>query len=222
VDVVITSPPYNRSQRTPQRGKKFNLVGYGEFDDRLPQDVYEQKQIAVLNTCARVIKPTGSIFYVHQPRSFQGRLIHPLRWILRSDCDIYQEIIWNRRSTHKHEPSYLWPIHEYVFHLCRRDGKPRVSPDCAHLSTIWSVKWNESARNPHPAPFPEELVWRCLKLADPPTEGVVVDPYMGSGTTALVAAEAGLHFVGYEINPAYIRLAKMRLRRARLELYPGL
>jgi site-specific DNA-methyltransferase (adenine-specific) len=116
----------------------------------------------------------------------------------------------------------LWPIHEFIFHLCRRDGKPRVNPDCASWKTIWRVVWNETGRNPHPAPFPEALVWRCLKLADVPPDGVIVDPYMGSGTVALVAAEADLHYIGYEINAAYVRLAKKRLRRAQLEIDPHL
>ena len=63
----------------------------------------------------------------------------------------------------------------------------------------------------HPAPFPEELPYRCIQLYTFKGE-VVLDPFMGSGQTAIAAIKAGRHYVGYEINEEYVRLAEKRIR----------
>jgi site-specific DNA-methyltransferase (adenine-specific) len=63
----------------------------------------------------------------------------------------------------------------------------------------------------HPAPFPEELPRRLIELYTF-LDDVVLDPFCGSGTTCLAALKAKRHYIGYEINPEYLRLAKERLQ----------
>jgi modification methylase len=63
----------------------------------------------------------------------------------------------------------------------------------------------------HPAPFPVELPYRLLQLYTYGGE-VILDPFMGSGQTALAALRAERHYVGYEIDDNYIRLAERRIR----------
>jgi len=215
IDVVVTSPPYNLSEKKSQRNKLHNMTGYDGFDDDIQEDQYQEQQIQLLNDCCRVIKKTGSIFYVHKPRHVDGIEISPHSWIDRSDCILYQTIIWNRKSTHNHDPRHQWPIHEYIFHLVAPDSKPRLRQSCAEWTSIWSINFSETRNNAHPAPFPLKLVLRCLQWCDPPPGGIVLDPYMGSGTTAVVAVEEGLHFVGYEISKNYISIAHNRIATAR-------
>lgn len=62
----------------------------------------------------------------------------------------------------------------------------------------------------HPAPFPEELPRRLIKLYSF-TDDIVLDPFMGSGTTAVSSLKEGRNFVGYEINEDYIELANKRI-----------
>ncbi|MDT7879166.1 MAG: site-specific DNA-methyltransferase [Candidatus Caldarchaeales archaeon] len=62
----------------------------------------------------------------------------------------------------------------------------------------------------HPAPFPVELPYRLIQLYTFEGE-VVLDPFIGSGTTAIAALKTGRVFVGYDINPDYVALAKQRL-----------
>ena len=62
----------------------------------------------------------------------------------------------------------------------------------------------------HPAPFPEELPNRLIKLFSF-TNDIVIDPFMGSGTTAIAAIKNNRNFVGYEINKEYINLANNRI-----------
>jgi DNA modification methylase len=68
-------------------------------------------------------------------------------------------------------------------------------------------------RGDHFAVFPPELIETPIK-AGCPADGVVLDPFMGSGTTALVARRLGRNFLGIELNPRYIRLARQRLALA--------
>jgi site-specific DNA-methyltransferase (adenine-specific) len=65
----------------------------------------------------------------------------------------------------------------------------------------------------HPAPFPVELPYRLIQLYSFKDE-VVLDPFMGSGQTALAASKASRHYVGYEINPEYVNLANARIQGA--------
>ena len=76
--------------------------------------------------------------------------------------------------------------------------------------TVWTISVRPG-RNGHFATFPPELVRRCLLAGSRPGE-VVLDPFMGSGTTAVVAKELGRHFIGFELNPEYVKIAEARLR----------
>ena len=64
----------------------------------------------------------------------------------------------------------------------------------------------------HPAPFPEELPNRLIKLFSF-TNDIVLDPFMGSGTTAIASIKNNRNFVGYEINEEYINLANNRIEK---------
>lgn len=75
--------------------------------------------------------------------------------------------------------------------------------------TVWSVPLSKS-REAHFAVFPESLAKTCI-LAGSPSGGVVLDPFVGSGTTALVAQRIGRHFVGIDVNPEYVQMTKRRL-----------
>ncbi|MDF2739329.1 MAG: methylase domain protein [Actinomycetia bacterium] len=75
--------------------------------------------------------------------------------------------------------------------------------------TVWSVPLGKF-REAHFAVFPEALIEPCVKAGCPPG-GVVLDPFMGSGTTAVVSRRLGRHFLGFELIPEYVELARRRL-----------
>ena len=76
----------------------------------------------------------------------------------------------------------------------------------------------ESARKiGHPAPFPEELPYRLIQLYSF-TNDIVLDPFMGSGTTAVAALKSERFYVGYEINEEYINLANNRIKSLNTQL----
>ena len=79
----------------------------------------------------------------------------------------------------------------------------------------------ESARKiGHPAPFPEELPYRLIQLYSF-TNDIVLDPFMGSGTTAVAALKSERFYVGYEINEEYINLANNRIKSLNTQLKLG-
>jgi site-specific DNA-methyltransferase (adenine-specific) len=76
---------------------------------------------------------------------------------------------------------------------------------------VWNGLTGESTKH-HPAPFPEELAYRLVRMFSFVAD-TVLDPFMGTGTTLLAAARCGRNSIGVEIEPAYVRMAKERLER---------
>ena len=76
--------------------------------------------------------------------------------------------------------------------------------------SVWTVP-TQPFRGGHFAVFPEKLIVDCIKAGCPET-GIVLDPFMGAGTTALVSRKLNRNYIGFELNPQYIAIAKNRLR----------
>ena len=72
------------------------------------------------------------------------------------------------------------------------------------------MKAESAKRIGHPAPFPEELPYRLIQLYSYKGD-IILDPFMGSGTTALASLKSGRNFIGYEVKEEYVRLAYDRL-----------
>jgi len=79
---------------------------------------------------------------------------------------------------------------------------------------IWRIQPESARRVGHPAPFPVEVPRRCIELLTY-RDDVVLDPFMGSGTTAVAAVQNGRHFLGAETDPSYVALAEQRIAAAR-------
>jgi site-specific DNA-methyltransferase (adenine-specific) len=77
--------------------------------------------------------------------------------------------------------------------------------------SVWGFPSESAKKVGHPAPFPIELPYRLIQLYTFSNE-IVLDPFMGSGQTALAALKAGRHFVGYELNEEYCKLAERRIQ----------
>ena len=82
--------------------------------------------------------------------------------------------------------------------------------------SIWRFPAESAKRIGHPAPFPIELVRRCIELFSFSND-VILDPFMGSGTTAIAALKSGRRFVGYEIDSEYIELSNKRIKNWKTE-----
>lgn len=214
VDCIITSPPYNKKgllgkvTHGNQIWGKFN-IDYNTYDDNMPEKDYQLWMIKVLNECHRVIKPTGSIFFNHKPRRYKNRSYLPTEFIQNSDAELYQLIIWDRRNSPNIRNDILVPCTEHIYWLCK--NKPKVfrnSVSLEYRTEVWAI--SPERQKQHPAPFPPQLVKNCIQLTT--QEGdLVVDPFMGSGTTAIVASELNRRWIGFDIDEKYIKIAETRL-----------
>ena len=138
-------------------------------------------------------------------------------WYLRS------EIVWNKpncqpesvrdRPTRSHELMFLLSKDErYKYNVGAVTG-----PNGRRTRSVWDVKTQSYPEaSGHFATFPPSLIEPCIQLTTDPGD-IVLDPFLGSGTTALVAATLGRRFVGIELNPDYIELTRNRLNRSGLQ-----
>lgn len=77
--------------------------------------------------------------------------------------------------------------------------------------SVWIMNPESAKKVGHPAPFPVELPYRLIQLYTY-TGDVVLDPFMGSGSTAIAALKSDRKYIGYEIDPTYVKLAEDRIR----------
>jgi modification methylase len=215
INTIITSPPYNKKGLSGgkvslgnQVWKKFN-IDYSTYDDNLSEDDYQMWMIDLLNEMKRIIKPDGSIFFNHKPRRNNNKVYLPTEFISKSNLQIYQLIIWNRLSSPNIRKDVLLPCTEHIYWLTK--GKPKTYKaklDKNFHSEVWTI--NPDKGNSHPAPFPEKLVENCILLSTEVGD-LVFDPFLGSGTTAVVSKKLDRNFIGVELDENYLTLSKMRL-----------
>src|SRR5665647_1719995 len=109
IDLIITSPPYNLGKTHHTGNNRFK--SYVEYDDDMPEEVYQQWQIEVLNECFRVLKEDGSMWYNHKNRIKEGKQITPYEWLLKTKFITKQEVIWQNGSQH-FDKIRLYPMTE--------------------------------------------------------------------------------------------------------------
>jgi site-specific DNA-methyltransferase (adenine-specific) len=221
VHLMVTSPPYN--------------VGK-EYDDDLSLPEYLAFLERVWSEVKRVLVPGGRACI--NIANLGRRPYIPLHaWIIESMLHagflMRGEIIWNKAASAS--PSTAWgswmsaanptlcDVHEYILIFSKSSFKrenPRHRDDTIsdeqfleYTKSIWAFRAEPASKVGHPAPFPVELPYRLIQLYTFEGE-VILDPFMGSGQTAIAALKAGRHYIGYEINPEYVDLAQRRIQSA--------
>jgi modification methylase len=216
VALAFTSPPYN--------------VGK-EYDENLSLEAYLTLIRDVAREIYRVLVPGGR--YVVNIANV-GRKpyipLHALYYPLHTELGFLPmgEIIWRKGkgangscawgSWMSAKSPRLRDVHEYLLvfakaAFARPDrGESDIERDAFMQATlsVWEIQPVSAKRIGHPAPFPEELADRVIRLYSY-VDDVVLDPFAGSGTTCVAAAKAGRHYVGYEIEPSFVELAQNRL-----------
>ena len=217
IKTVVTSPPYNIKQST---GRGFErspggwwqtprlVEGYDAHDDAMPHGAYVDWQRECLAEMLRLLRPDGAIFYNHKWRT-QGGLLQDRQDIV-GGFPVRQVIIWERSGSVNCNPSYFAPNYEVIYLIAKPDF---VVAEGRAWGCVWRM--HHALDNPHPAPFPLSLPDRCIRAAG---EGVVLDPFIGSGTTALAAIANGQEWVGIEKSAAYVAQAEERIERERRRL----
>lgn len=225
VDLILTDPPYGLGK------------DYGNDSDKLSCKDYLDWTRKWLDVALPKLKPNGSLYifttWRYSPEIFV---------MLKRDLFMINEIIWDRKvpsmggSTRSYSSvhdtiGFFAKSKEYYFNL----DDVRVPYDLETKkrrtrTKFLGAKWLEIGCNPkdlwsvtrlhgldpervdHPTQKPLEIIERMI-LASCPTGGLVLDPFMGSGTTAVAAARLHREFVGFELNSSYCKVAKARLKQ---------
>lgn len=212
IDVIITSPPYNLLNSTGNGLKKNTNCGkwknaaikdgYNQYDDNMPYELYVEWQKKCIAEMLRIMKDNGAIFYNNKNR-VQNGLIQDRGEIVR-DFPLRQIITWKRSGAINFNAGYFLPTTEQIYLICRKPFK--LAKGANKFTDVWEVQ--QEMRNPHPAPFPEELIDIIVRST---TGNLILDPFSGSGTTAVSALKYGRQFIMIEQSQNYCELSRARI-----------
>jgi len=219
VHLMVTSPPYN--------------VGK-EYDKNLSLNEYRAFLKRVWSEVKRVLVPGGRACI--NIANLGRKPYIPLHIYIIEDMQelgflMRGEIIWNKASSGS--PSTAWgswlsaknptlrDIHEYILIFSkgmftrqnpfRRKSTISKEEFLEFTKSVWTFPAEPASKIGHPAPFPEELPYRLIQLYTFEGE-IVLDPFIGSGQVAIAAIKTKRHYVGYEINENYVKLALKRIK----------
>lgn len=217
IHLMITSPPYNVTK---------------EYDDNLNLEEYLVLLKKIWKETYRVLVPGGRAC-INIANLGRKPYIPLHSYIIKDMLELgfYMrgEIIWNKASSAS--PSTAWgswlsaanpvlrDIHEYIlifskdtFTHSRKDKESTITKEefLEWTKSVWTFPAVSAKSIGHPAPFPEELPTRLIKLYSF-KDDVVLDPFLGSGTTSLSAVKYGRSYIGYDTNKKYIELANRRV-----------
>ena len=204
IDLIITSPPYNIGKM------HSNHIQFGTYaGNDMDEKEYQDWQVKILDECFRVLKQSGSMFYNHKVRIKNGLAIHPLEWVSKSKFLLKQELVWNQKKSANSDKIRFFPYTERIYWLVK--NKDVKANNKLSLSDCWDiVPTNKRKDNNHIAVMPEKVVENILSAF----EGkIVLDIFSGYATTLLVAKQKGREFIGFEINPEFIKIAEERLTK---------
>lgn len=219
VHLMVTSPPYNVGKT---------------YDQDLTLEEYLALLRRVWSEVLRVLVPGGRACI--NVANLGRKPYLPLHaYIVQEMAELgflmRGEIIWNKAASAS--PSTAWgswrsasnptlrDVHEYILVFSKGMLKRKRLPERGSTvsrdeflewtKSVWSFPAESARKIGHPAPFPVELPYRLIQLYTYTGE-VILDPFLGSGQTALAALQCGRRFVGYEIDPDYCALAEERIR----------
>ncbi len=217
ISLVITSPPYNVTK---------------DYDENLTLKEYLDLLSSVFTEMWRVLVPGGRMAI--NIANIGRKPYIPLHAYIINIMDeigffMRGEIIWNKGSSAGISCAWgsfssasnpvLRDVHEYILVFSKISSKLEKGKKINTIDKKDFVEWSKSIWNfpttsakkiGHPAPFPVELPRRLIEFYSYKGD-VILDPFIGSGTTAIASLELGRHFIGYDISAEYVKLAKKRI-----------
>jgi site-specific DNA-methyltransferase (adenine-specific) len=224
VHLMVTSPPYNV---TKEYDENLTLPEYRELLKKVFAEVYK-KLVTGGRACVNLANLGRKPYIPLHSYIIQDML--EIGFMMRG------EIIWNKASSAS--PSTAWgtwlsaanpvlrDIHEYILifskeSFSRRKLTGKISTinreDFLEFTkSVWTFSAESARKIGHPAPFPVELPYRLIQLYTFKDE-VILDPFCGSGSTFVAALKTDRHYVGYDTEAEYVRLAEKRIRNYKQE-----
>lgn len=234
VDLVVTSPPYNTSRGVQSERAMRNLERrYAGFDDDKGVDEYIEWTLERFEEFNRVLKDDGcvcyNVSYGSESADKSGLMWLMVAEVLRSGLfDVADCIVWKKRNCipNNVSPNKMSRICEFVFVFCKKghfdtfhaNKEKSVVSDRGQqfysgaFQNLISAKNNDGyGTETHKATYSVSLVYQLLDRYGV-RGGVVMDPFLGTGTTAIAAIEWGMDFIGCEISEEYAAIAEKRIK----------
>jgi site-specific DNA-methyltransferase (adenine-specific) len=222
IALSFTSPPYNVGK---DYDDDMGLEEYLGLIRRVAREVYRvlapggRYVINVANLGRKPYMPLHSFFYnLHVEEGYlpMGEIIWQKSKGASGNC------AWG--SWRSAKAPRLRDIHEYLLVFAKQSySRPdkgisdmEASEFMSSTLSIWEIAPESAKRVGHPAPFPVELASRVIRLYSYVGD-VVLDPFMGSGTTCVSARKLGRHYVGYDISDDYCAIARNRILETTVE-----
>ena len=221
IDLIVTSPPYNVD------------IKYETYDDRIPYDKYLEFSEKWLKKCYSLTKDDGRLCLnipLDKNKGGQQSVCADLTTIAKKvGWKYHATIIWNEQNISRRTawgswlsasaPFVIAPVEVIVVLYKKRWKKTSGSRKSDILrdeflewtNAVWNFSGESKNRVGHPSPFPVELPKRCIKLFSFVGD-VVLDPFLGSGTTLIACLETARKGIGVEIDSNYCKLAVKRLK----------
>jgi len=207
VDLIITSPPYEDISGAGYKASKKDILFlklYSEFIDQ----VFDQYQ--------RILKDGGQLFFNIKSKTANKTLRTP-HWLEFTDAfqklDFKSYIIWKYSGSFDSTKSRFHLDYEIIYHLSKGD-QIYLNSDCGiddPLTSVWYVPHNiPKAERVHPTQMPIALAERILKIASR-EDDLVLDNFMGSGTTGVACKQMGRNFIGIELDENNFQIAQQRI-----------
>ena len=209
--MIFADPPYNLSGEKHQtvRSGKWAKCDKGEWDNIDDFDEFNMRWIA---ECIRVLADDGTLWIsgtLHSHPSVGIALKKLGLWIVN-------DVVWFKRNAPPVKVKNRFAPSTELIWVAAKSKKYFFDYDAAkamnggkQMRNLWEIK-AERHITPHPAEKPETLLERIIGIATKPGD-VVLDPFMGSGTTGAVAKRLKRTFLGFEISPQYFRMANKRI-----------
>lgn len=225
VDLVFADPPYNLDK------------AYTTYDDERDRHTYLSWCNAWLDQYARILKPGGSLYVLNLPRwamyhaAHLNRRLYFQNWIVWDALSEprgklmpahYALLFYTKHPTDfTFSPQAVSPIDARDYCLrptCVRQRKARGDDAKEALTDIWRdihrIKHRRD-RDYHPCQLPNALMERIILLSTRPGD-VVVDAMAGAGTTAVVAAQLGRHYIAIDLDADYVAITREKLAQVKL------
>ena len=231
IDLVCTSPPYN----VDLGNNKYNKNPYSLYNDNKEHHEYINWLKGIFFAIYPKLKRGGRVC-INVGDGMNGAVATSSD-IIQFMSDLYiptAHIIWDKNQVANRTawgsfqspscPSYPCPF-EHILIFAKEDtklqhsGKSDLTKEefIQWAYSIWRFTPEIKAKEiGHPAPFPKELPYRCIKM-NTYIGDTVFDPFMGSGTTGVVCQELGRNFIGCEIDKNYYDIAEKRIKRASMK-----
>lgn len=212
VGQVLTSPPYNLNGDGHQSGgmsKEWSALGsgYNSHADNMPHGEYVAWQREVLRLAWGALTDDGAIYYNHKPRVGGNTVRLPFE-LVPHDMPIRQVVTWDRGSGFCRNTTHYVPRYEWVLVI----AKPAFRINTRSVDDLWAIPFETGGA--HPAPFPLKLAARAIATTD---ATLVLDPFMGSGTTLRAAKDLGRKAIGVELDERYCEIAAKRMAQEVLD-----